>query len=85
MAREECDKFEENPDRIKRKFWGKWNWKVYVDKDLVEQVKPEEGPGEIYEQPNGQRSSEVHGQLVEQGHSGPEQLIHATHFQMTIP
>ncbi|MBU7009122.1 MAG: winged helix-turn-helix transcriptional regulator [Theionarchaea archaeon] len=74
LAREECDKFEESPDRIKRKYWEKWNWKVYVDKDLVEQVRPEEGSGEVHEQESEQGKGEVHGQLDKREHSGPEQL-----------
>ncbi|MBU7009446.1 MAG: winged helix-turn-helix domain-containing protein, partial [Theionarchaea archaeon] len=74
VAREDCDKFEESPDRVKRKFWEKWNWKVYVDKDLVEQVRPEEEPGEVLEQESERGQGEVREQLGEQGHSGPEQL-----------
>ena len=74
MAREDCDKFEESPDRIKRKYWEKWNWKVYVDKDLVEQVRPEEGAGEVHEQSSEQGDGEIHGQLDEQEYSEPEQL-----------
>ena len=63
VSREECDKFEESEERISRKFWEKWNWKVYVGKDLVEQVKSDKGPGD------DEKDSE-------QGLAGPEQLTH---------
>jgi predicted transcriptional regulator len=42
VSREECESFEESPERITRKFWEKWNWKVYVDGDLVPQKVSEE-------------------------------------------
>jgi len=42
VSREECESFEESTERITREFWEKWNWKVYVDGDLVIQKVPEE-------------------------------------------
>jgi len=42
VSREECESFEESPERITRAFWEKWNWKVYVDGDLVPQKEPGE-------------------------------------------
>jgi len=45
-----------------------------VDKDLVEQIRPEEEPGEVLEQPNGQESNETHEQSGEQESSGSVQL-----------
>ena len=45
VSREECESFEESPERITREFWEKWDWKVYVDGDLVIQ-KELGGPDE---------------------------------------
>jgi len=42
VSRKECKSFEESPERITREFWEKWNWKVYIDGDLVTQKEPEE-------------------------------------------
>ena len=50
VSREECESFEESPERITREFWEKWNWKVYVDGDLVPQKVSEESEKELYEQ-----------------------------------
>ncbi|MBU7042100.1 MAG: winged helix-turn-helix transcriptional regulator, partial [Theionarchaea archaeon] len=46
VSREECESFEESPERVTREFWEKWNWKVYVDGDLVPQKEPEELGGD---------------------------------------
>jgi DNA-binding MarR family transcriptional regulator len=35
VNRETCKKFEESIERIQRKFWKKWDWKVYINGDLV--------------------------------------------------
>jgi DNA-binding MarR family transcriptional regulator len=35
VNREDCKKFEESIERIQRKFWKKWDWKVYINGDLV--------------------------------------------------
>jgi len=91
LAREECDKFEESPDRVKRKYWEKWNWKVYVDKDLVEQIRPEEGPDdeegpdEVHDQSSEQEPGEMHGQLHEQGPGGSEQLTQGSQTSCEQP
>jgi Mn-dependent DtxR family transcriptional regulator len=44
VNREDCGKFEESIERVQRKFWKKWNWKVYINGDLVtlEQPEPED-------------------------------------------
>jgi len=42
VSRKECESFEESIERITREFWEKWNWKVYVNGDLVNQKVPEE-------------------------------------------
>ncbi|MBU7031907.1 MAG: hypothetical protein HXS53_05215, partial [Theionarchaea archaeon] len=42
IFRNECDHFEESSERISREFWEKWNWKVYVNGDLVNQEVPNE-------------------------------------------
>jgi predicted transcriptional regulator len=36
VNREDCKKFEESLERVQRKYWKKWNWKVYINGDLVE-------------------------------------------------
>jgi DNA-binding MarR family transcriptional regulator len=35
VSREDCETFEESNQRIDRNYWEKWNWKVYVDGNLV--------------------------------------------------
>jgi hypothetical protein len=45
ISREECESFEESTERITREFWEKWNWKVYVDGDLVTQKELGEPEG----------------------------------------
>jgi hypothetical protein len=62
VAREDCKKFEESRERIERKFWEKWNWKVYVDGNLIDHEQPGRGSDEICEQP-------------EQGHDEPYELF----------
>jgi predicted transcriptional regulator len=44
VNREDCEKFEESIERVQRKYWKKWNWKVYINGDLVtlEQPEPED-------------------------------------------
>jgi hypothetical protein len=50
ISREECESFEESPERITRAFLEKWNWKVYVDGDLVPQKVSEESDKESSKQ-----------------------------------
>jgi Mn-dependent DtxR family transcriptional regulator len=42
MKREDCKKFEESKERISRKFWEKWEWKVYKGQHLSDEVNEEE-------------------------------------------
>jgi DNA-binding MarR family transcriptional regulator len=42
MKREDCKKFEESRERISRKFWEKWEWKVYKGQHLSDEVEEEE-------------------------------------------
>jgi hypothetical protein len=42
ISKDECESFEESIERTNREFWEKWNWKVYVDGDLVIQKVPRE-------------------------------------------
>jgi hypothetical protein len=51
VNREDCEKFEESTERVQRKFWKKWDWKVYCNGDLVE-----------LEQPESDESSEEHNE-----------------------
>jgi predicted transcriptional regulator/DNA-binding HxlR family transcriptional regulator len=41
MKREDCKKFEESRERISRKFWEKWEWKVYKGQHLSDEVDEE--------------------------------------------
>jgi predicted transcriptional regulator len=51
VNREDCGKFEESIERVQRKFWKKWAWKVYINGDLV---TLEQGPQENSESSQGQ-------------------------------
>ena len=42
MKREDCKKFEESRERISRKFWKKWEWKVYKGQHLSDEAGKEE-------------------------------------------
>jgi DNA-binding MarR family transcriptional regulator len=47
VNRETCGKFEESTERVQRKFWKKWEWKVYCNGNLVTLEQPESRePGE---------------------------------------
>jgi len=45
VSREDCKEFEESKERIDQQFWEKWNWKVYVDGDLVHHEQGAPGDG----------------------------------------
>jgi DNA-binding MarR family transcriptional regulator len=51
VNREDCGKFEESIERVQRKFWKKWAWKVYINGDLV---TLEQGPQENSESSQAQ-------------------------------
>jgi predicted transcriptional regulator len=66
VNRGDCDKFEESIERVQRKFWKKWNWKVYINGDLVtlEQPEPEEKEsGGLFER------DEIHTEQVTGNHT----------------
>ncbi len=66
---EDCKEFEESNRRVGRKYWEKWNWKVYVDGDLVHH---EQGvPGD--ESLHFKRADEIHAEQISQGHPVCEQ------------
>jgi hypothetical protein len=50
VGREDCEKFAESEERTSRNFWEKWDWKVYVDGDLVTLEQPEPGAEKNYKQ-----------------------------------
>jgi len=52
VDREDCQRFAESEERVKRSFWKKWEWKVYVDGNLIQHEQPDAGPEEICEQPS---------------------------------
>ncbi|MGD2248726.1 MAG: winged helix-turn-helix domain-containing protein [Candidatus Methanofastidiosia archaeon] len=61
VPRGECEKFAESKERTDIRFWEKWNWKVYVDGDLVEHIHPEavENESESEQGHSGQLHNEV--------------------------
>jgi predicted transcriptional regulator len=42
LKREDCKKFKESKERISRKFWERWEWKVYKGQHLSDEVDEEE-------------------------------------------
>jgi DNA-binding MarR family transcriptional regulator len=58
VNRETCEKFEESIERVQRKFWKKWNWKVHINGDLV---TLEQGSQEISEPSQGQSCTAPQG------------------------
>jgi predicted transcriptional regulator len=72
VKRKDCDKFEESEQRTKIKFWQKWNWKVYIDGDLVELDPIEDEPHEqSHEQGDDQQSERARKQEHEQNRKNP--------------
>lgn len=62
VPREDCEEFEESKRRVGRNYWEKWNWKVYVDGDLVHH---EQGvPGD--ESLQFKRADEIHAEQIRQ-------------------
>jgi DNA-binding MarR family transcriptional regulator len=62
VSREDCKEFAESKERIDQQFWEKWNWKVYVDGDLVhhEQGAPGDEPLHF------KRADEIHAEQTGQ-------------------
>jgi len=57
VDRGDCERFKESEERVKRSFWKKWQWKVYVDGKLIQQEQPEQGSDEICKQPREHNDS----------------------------
>jgi DNA-binding MarR family transcriptional regulator len=68
VPRRECEKFAESKERTDIRFWEKWNWKVYVDGDLVNHIHPEAVESESEQEQPGQLENEI-CDTVEQGQS----------------
>jgi DNA-binding MarR family transcriptional regulator len=64
MKREDCKKFEESRERISRKFWEKWEWKVYKGQHLSDEVSEEEENGKSCEE-LFKRADEVYAEQVD--------------------
>ncbi|MGC1121305.1 MAG: hypothetical protein WBA22_09435 [Candidatus Methanofastidiosia archaeon] len=64
MKREDCKKFEESRERISRKFWEKWEWKVYKGQHLSDEVDEEEENGKSCED-LFKRADEVYAEQVD--------------------
>jgi hypothetical protein len=72
VKRKDCDKFEESEQRTKIEFWQKWNWKIYVDGDLVELDPIKDEPHEqSHEQGDDQLLQRARKQEHEQGRKSP--------------
>jgi predicted transcriptional regulator len=59
VPRGECEKFAESDQRTDIRFWEKWNWKVYVDGDLVEHIHPEAVENKSEQKHPGQLDNEI--------------------------
>ncbi|MBU7037833.1 MAG: hypothetical protein HXS52_07865 [Theionarchaea archaeon] len=64
VKREDCKNFEESRERISRKFWEKWEWKVYKGKHLSDEVSEEEESSKFYED-SFKRADEVYAEQVD--------------------
>ncbi|MBU7038629.1 MAG: hypothetical protein HXS52_11915 [Theionarchaea archaeon] len=64
MKREDCKKFEESRERISRKFWEKWEWKVCKGQHLSDEVSEEEESGKSCED-LFKRADEVYAEQVD--------------------
>jgi Mn-dependent DtxR family transcriptional regulator len=64
MKREDCKKFEESKERISRKFWEKWEWKVYKGQHLSKEVSEEEESSKSCED-LFKRADEVYAEQVD--------------------
>ena len=60
VGRGDCERFAESEERVKRSFWKKWEWKVYVDGNLIHHEQPDEGSEETCKQ-----SSQGHDESCE--------------------
>jgi Mn-dependent DtxR family transcriptional regulator len=64
MKREECKKFEESRERVSRKFWEKWEWKVYKGQHLSNEADEEEESSKSCED-LFRRADEVYAEQVD--------------------
>jgi len=79
IDREDCERFAESEERVKRSFWKKWEWKIYVDGNLIQHEQPEHGSDETRKHSSQgrdescdpfKRADEVYyEQVTNQGHS----------------
>ncbi|MBU7028596.1 MAG: hypothetical protein HXS48_16800 [Theionarchaea archaeon] len=51
VDRGDCERFKESEERVKRNFWKKWQWKIYVDGKLIQHEQPKRVSDEICKQP----------------------------------
>jgi len=57
VDRRDCERFKESEERVKRSFWKKWQWKIYVDGKLIQHEQPKQGSDEICKQPGEHNDS----------------------------
>jgi hypothetical protein len=69
MKREDCKKFEESRERISRKFWEKWEWKVYKGQHLSDEVSEEEESSKSCED-LFKRADEIYAEQVDGQENG---------------
>jgi Mn-dependent DtxR family transcriptional regulator len=64
LKREDCKKFKESKERISRKFWERWEWKVYKGQHLSDEVDEEEESSKSCED-LFKRADEVYAEQVD--------------------
>jgi predicted transcriptional regulator len=62
--REDCKNFEESRERISRKFWEKWEWKVYKGQHLSDEAGEEKETGKSCED-LFKRADEIYAEQVD--------------------
>jgi predicted transcriptional regulator len=87
VNREDCRKFEESIERVQRKFWKKWNWKVYINGDLVtleqeSEENSESSQGQLCTAPQG--SDKSCGLLKRENEPSGQAAIHNTGTRRSI-
>jgi len=51
VDRGDCERFKESEERVKRSFWKKWEWKIYVGGKLIQHEQLKQGSDEVCKQP----------------------------------
>jgi hypothetical protein len=75
-------------ERVQRKFWKKWNWKVYINGDLVDLEQPEsrdKESGDLFEgdKIHSEQVSGHHTEIYDQPSEQPFKSADEIHEQRT--